>query len=121
MQRYRQNTIYQVACLLGSKWGKTHLRASVKSKNFLGATQERKLKKGRGGEGSTGKRKGDGGEGKGGMGKEGKGNGKGREGRGKKGGEKRGKGRAGKWKEREVGGKSASWSLGGWTPLLTTT
>jgi hypothetical protein len=36
MRRYRQKKIYQGTCLVGSKCGKTHLRASVKSKTFSG-------------------------------------------------------------------------------------
>jgi hypothetical protein len=90
--------------LFGSKCGKTHLRASVKSKNFPGATYApgppRKRRKGRAGEEKAGE-----GEVEGTIeewgGKEGKGKGGGGRRKGE-GGEKRGKGRAGKWKEREL-------------------
>jgi hypothetical protein len=119
MQRYRQKTIYQGACLLGSKCGKTHLRASVKSKNFPGANPRPPKSAGKGGEGKEGQGRGREVEGRGRMGwgrkgreREGKG-GEGEEGRG---GEE--EGREGREMEGTgIGGKYASWSLGGWTPL----
>jgi hypothetical protein len=78
MQRGRQKTIYQGACLLGSKCGKTHLRPSVKSKNFRRVTPgpPKKRRKGRAGEGRTGEGKGGGRGWKNGMRKEGKGKGR---------------------------------------------
>jgi hypothetical protein len=118
MQRYRQKTIYQGACLLGSKCGKTHLRASVKSKNFPGAMppdpQKAQEREGRGRKDREEEGRWRGGED--GMGKEGKG--KGREGRGEggKGGEQ--KKREGEGREMKGTGIGGSMRHGLWGEVL---
>jgi hypothetical protein len=101
----RQKTIYQGACLLGSKCGKTHLRASVKSKNFPPRTpEEAQERKGRGRNDREEEGRWKGGEGWDGEGREGKGKGKGGEGEEERDREgRRREGREGKWKEREWG------------------
>jgi hypothetical protein len=130
MQRYRQKTIYQGACLLGSKCGKIHLRASVKSKKFSGGIAPGPPKKahGKGGERKEGQGRGREVEGRGRMGWGRKGRRiegraerwKERDFRGggevcakKEGREKRGKGRAGKWKERDFRGGVCVMAFGG--------